>query len=68
MEGFTGWLLRHTGDQGSVGELARRAAAEPDWPDGPDRLQTFTDHLERGGATRTALQDLTDVWIRYASR
>lgn len=68
MDGFTAWLLQHATDQGSTGELARRAAADPGWPEGPDRLQTFTDHLERGGATRTALQDLTDAWIRYASR
>ncbi|MFE6847686.1 hypothetical protein [Streptomyces sp. NPDC057686] len=68
MEGFTAWLLRHTGDEGAIGELARRAAADPDWPEGPNRLQTFTGHLEGGGATRTRLQNLTDVWIQYASR
>ncbi|MFD9476245.1 MULTISPECIES: YozE family protein [Streptomyces] len=68
MEGFTDWLLRRTGDQGAIGELARKAAADPDWPEGPDRLQTFTDHLEGGGATRTMLQNLMDAWIQYASR
>lgn len=68
MDGFTAWLLRQVTDQGAIGELARKAAADPDWPEGPDRLETFTDHLEGGGATRTALQSLTDAWIRYASR
>ncbi|MFD3441887.1 YozE family protein [Streptomyces sp. NPDC058685] len=68
MGGFTAWLALHVTDQDAVGELARRAAADPDWPEGPDRLATFTDHLESGGATPTALQSLTDAWIRYASR
>ncbi|MFG2232688.1 YozE family protein [Streptomyces sp. NPDC048723] len=68
MDGFTAWLLRHVTDQGAIGDLARKAAADPDWPEDPNRLQTFTDHMEHGGATQTALQNLTDAWIRYASR
>ncbi|WP_030727175.1 hypothetical protein [Streptomyces sp. NRRL S-237] len=68
MEDFTAWLLRHATDPGAIGELARKAGADPDWPEGPNRLQTFTDHLEGRGATRTTLQNLTDIWIRYASR
>ncbi|MEV6394460.1 YozE family protein [Streptomyces sp. NPDC051907] len=68
MDGFTAWLVRHVTDQGAIGELARMAAADPDWPEGPDRLHTFTDHLESGGATQAGLQSLTDAWIRYASR
>ncbi|MFE9256644.1 YozE family protein [Streptomyces sp. NPDC006879] len=67
MGGFTMWLSGHVTDQDAVGALARTAAADPDWPQGPDRLQTFTDHLEGNGATRAALQDLTDAWVRYAS-
>ncbi|MGW3328530.1 hypothetical protein [Streptomyces virginiae] len=68
MEGFTAWLLRHMRDQDALGDVARRAAADPDWPEGPDRLETFTAHWERGHATPAALQDLTDAWVRYASR
>ncbi|MCH0566485.1 MULTISPECIES: YozE family protein [unclassified Streptomyces] len=68
MSGFTAWLLRHLTDEDAIGEFARMAAADPDWPRGPDRLQTFTRHLESSGATRAALQNLTDAWVRYASR
>ncbi|MET9648375.1 YozE family protein [Streptomyces syringium] len=64
---FTAWLLGHVTHQDGVGELARLAAADPDWPEGPDRLQTFTDHLEGNGVTRATLQRLTDAWVRYAS-
>ncbi len=68
MEGFTAWLLTHLRDQSAMGDLARMAAADPDWPSDPDRLGTYTDHLERRGATRAVLEDLTDAWIRYAAR
>lgn len=68
MDGFTAWLLTQLTDQGAIGQLARKAASDPDWPQGPGRLQTFTDHLEGSGGTRTALENLTDAWIRYASR
>ncbi|MFD5506517.1 YozE family protein [Streptomyces sp. NPDC127051] len=68
MDGFTAWLLRHAADEDAIGELARLAAADPDWPEGPDRLETFTNHLEGSGATRATLQNFTDAWVRYASR
>ncbi|MER6320201.1 YozE family protein [Streptomyces sp. NPDC001581] len=68
MDGFTAWLLRHVTDQDALGELARRAAADPDWPEEPNRLETFTEHMENGRATQAALQDLTNAWVRYASR
>uniref|UniRef100_A0AAU2K383 YozE family protein n=1 Tax=Streptomyces sp. NBC_00049 TaxID=2903617 RepID=A0AAU2K383_9ACTN len=61
-------MLRHAGDEGAIGELARKAAADLNWPEGPNRLQTFTDYLEGGGASRTTLQNLTDAWIQYAFR
>ncbi|MEV6398470.1 YozE family protein [Streptomyces sp. NPDC051907] len=67
MDGFTAWLLRHVTDQDAIGELARRADADPDWPEGPDRLRTFTDHLEGSGAKQSTLQNLMDAWVRYAS-
>lgn len=47
MDGFTAWLVRHVTDQDALGELTRRAAADPDWPEEPDRLERFTAHLER---------------------
>ncbi|MFE7583002.1 YozE family protein [Streptomyces gardneri] len=68
MSGFAAWLLRHVAAQGTTGELARLASADPDWPAGPNRPQTFSNHLEDGGATEMALQGLTDAWTRYASR
>ncbi|MEV6395898.1 hypothetical protein AB0M39_14140 [Streptomyces sp. NPDC051907] len=68
MGGFTALLLGHVTAAGPIGELAGKAAADPDWPEGPYRLETFTDHLEGGGATQAGLQGLTDAWIRHASR
>ncbi|MFD6115465.1 DUF6247 family protein [Streptomyces yangpuensis] len=51
MDGFTARLLRHVRDQDAFGDVARRGAADPDRPEEPDRLETFTAHLERAHAT-----------------
>ncbi|MFJ7159788.1 hypothetical protein ACIQUQ_33220 [Streptomyces sp. NPDC101118] len=67
MGGFTTRLLGHVTARGALGELARSAAADPHWPQGPDRLETFTGQLEDLGATPATLQNLTDAWGRYAS-
>ncbi|MEU3776344.1 YozE family protein [Streptomyces sp. NPDC032472] len=67
MGGFREWLLAHLKNQDAIGELARKAASDPDWPEGPDRLKT-SDHLESSGATRALLEDLPDAWIRCAAR
>ncbi|MFE6912272.1 hypothetical protein [Streptomyces erythrochromogenes] len=68
MQGFTALLASHTTDQDTTGDLARLAAADPDWSEDPDKPETFTHHLESSGATRTTLQNLTDALVRYASR
>lgn len=67
MGGFSDWLLQNVGDEGAVGDLARAASADPGWPERPDRLATYTAHLEESGASRGTLQNLTDAWILYAS-
>ncbi|OYP10069.1 hypothetical protein CFC35_41880 [Streptomyces sp. FBKL.4005] len=67
MAGFGGWLAQFTQVNGAIGDLARDAAADPDWPDGPDELETYTDHLESAGASEAALDVLADAWARYAA-
>ncbi|MGW1711539.1 hypothetical protein ACWCP8_40565 [Streptomyces sp. NPDC002206] len=65
---FNTWLAQFTQERTPRGGIARLAAADPRWPDGPDRLFTYTHYLERAGAPPAALQALTDTWIRYAAR
>ncbi|MFF7771814.1 YozE family protein [Streptomyces massasporeus] len=67
MQGFRGWLARFRQARSPLGDLARLAADDPAWPDGPDRLQTYTDYMERAGSSSAALQTLIDAWILYAS-
>lgn len=65
MAGFSSWLAQFRQVNAAVGDLARDAAADPDWPDGPDELETYTDHLESAGASRAALETLEEAWSQY---
>lgn len=67
MQGFRQWLAQFHQDPMPLGDLARLAADDPAWPDGPDRLQTYIDYKERSGASSTALQILVDSWSLYAA-
>ncbi|GAA2768866.1 hypothetical protein GCM10010103_79100 [Streptomyces paradoxus] len=67
MQGFRRWLAQYERTRTPPGDLARLAAGDPAWPDGPDRLQTYTDYMERAGASTAALQTLLDAWVQYAA-
>lgn len=68
MSGFGAWLTQFTQVSRAIGDLARDAAADPDWPDGPDELETYADHLESAGASEAALETLADAWDTYTAR
>ncbi|MFF9733710.1 YozE family protein [Streptomyces albidoflavus] len=67
MAGFSDWLAQFTQVNSALGDLARDAAADPYWPEGPDDLETYTDHLEGAGASEAALDVLSDAWARYTA-
>ncbi|MFF5967736.1 YozE family protein [Streptomyces collinus] len=67
MQGFRRWLAQYQSARTPLGDLARLAAGDPAWPDGPDRLPTYTDYMERAGASAGALQTLVDAWVLYAA-
>ncbi|MFJ1732854.1 MULTISPECIES: YozE family protein [unclassified Streptomyces] len=67
MQGFQRWLTQFQQARTPLGDLARLAATDPAWPDGPDRLPTYSDYMERAGASAAALQALVDAWVQYAS-
>jgi hypothetical protein len=67
MQGFRQWLAHFEQAPTPLGDLARLAAGDPTWPNGPDRLPTYTDYMERAGASTTALQTLVDAWVLYAA-
>ncbi|MGY3685098.1 YozE family protein [Streptomyces sp. TE33382] len=68
MSGFGGWLAQFTQVKGAMGDLARDVGADADWPEEPDELETYVDHLEAAGASTAALETLADAWDRYAAR
>ncbi|MEV6398469.1 YozE family protein [Streptomyces sp. NPDC051907] len=47
---FGRWLAQFAESSTSLGDLARLAAADPAWPNEPDRLQTYVDYLKQAGA------------------
>nr|WP_192964270.1 YozE family protein [Streptomyces sp. F11] len=67
MSGFGAWLAQFTQVSNAIGDLARDAAADPGWPDGPDELETYTDHLEEAGASEAALETLAHAWDQYTA-
>ncbi|AZK98830.1 MULTISPECIES: YozE family protein [Streptomyces] len=68
MSGFGDWLNQFTQVRGAIGDLARDAAADADWPEEPDELETYVDHLDAAGASPAALETLADAWAQYAAR
>jgi hypothetical protein len=63
---FRAWLLRHVDEQTPIGDLARDARADDEWPEGgPESLQLYNEHLEAMNACQDALDVLEDAWSRY---
>ncbi|MFK0222912.1 hypothetical protein ACIQWN_32580 [Streptomyces vinaceus] len=67
VEDFGAWLLRFTETDGPQGRLARRFATDPGWPQGHQRLRSYTRHLEAVGADGDSMRVLLDSWIRWAT-
>lgn len=65
MSGFGQWLAAFEGESSAIGDLARDAAADPAWPDGPDEIAVFREHLEELGAVQAALETLEQAWEQY---
>ncbi|MFI5987565.1 YozE family protein [Streptomyces sp. NPDC051555] len=65
MSRFGQWLASFPGEESAVGNLARDAAADPLWPDGPDEIAVFREHLEELGAMEAVLETLQRAWEQY---
>ncbi|WP_327258135.1 YozE family protein [Streptomyces sp. NBC_01244] len=65
MSGFGQWLAAFEGEGSAIGDLARDAAADPLWPDGPDEIDVFREHLEELGVMEAALETLGRAWEQY---
>ena len=68
MSGFPAWLSQYAQVKGAIGDLARDAVADPQWPAEPDELQTWVDYLalEHGlDDDAPALRTLREAWKLY---
>ncbi|WP_371589239.1 YozE family protein [Streptomyces virginiae] len=59
------WLAAFAGESSAIGDLARDAAADPGWPQGPHELGVFREHVEDQGAVEAALEGLEQAWEQY---
>ncbi|MFJ8628887.1 YozE family protein [Kitasatospora sp. NPDC093550] len=68
MGDFAAWLEQFSQVSGSIGDLAKDVAADPEWPDGPDTLDAYLDHLEAAhglDADSPAAEALRQAWEHY---
>lgn len=61
---FTAWLKTHTAQRNAIGDLARDASADPDWPSRKGR-QGQLEYLEERGAIPAAIETLDRAWVQY---
>jgi uncharacterized protein YozE (UPF0346 family) len=68
MQQFTGWLYaqRHRDDR--VGDLARDARMDRDWPSWCRTLTGYRRYMERVGACDAAVASLDIAWRQWEQR
>jgi len=62
---FRQWLLRFRREESAIGDLARDALADTDWPRDSGSLSKYARHLEDVGACDRAADTLREAWARY---
>ncbi len=62
---FTQWLAKQTERDTPLGDLARDAAEDGEWPTAGTILAVFEEHLRRRGACEDAQHTLTRAWRSY---
>lgn len=66
-ETFTKWLSRHQKQSDAIGDLARDAAIDDEWPKQALSYQDFLTHLRRCGACDGAYNALSAAYMKYLS-
>jgi uncharacterized protein YozE (UPF0346 family) len=63
---FVSWLASHVGEDSPIGDLARDAVADSQFPEGSsDERETYEEHLQTMGAADVAMNAFDDAWGRY---
>jgi uncharacterized protein YozE (UPF0346 family) len=62
---FRAWLRQFRREESAIGDLARDALADQEWPRGPGSLNKYLGHLEDVGACDAAIDTLHEAWARY---
>jgi hypothetical protein len=62
---FRQWLQQFTGDQTTIGDLARDVHADRKWPRGPGSLTKYETYLLEAKASAAAVGALRKAWERF---
>jgi YozE SAM-like fold len=65
MPGFREWLRQFERDETAIGDLARDAAGDHEWPRGPSSLDAVMRHLADCGANDAAFEALGRAWEKW---
>lgn len=65
--GFSRWLFRFRDDNSPIGDLARDAFADPQWPRRADDFVVFHAHLRRNHVKLYVFDVLDEAWELYAN-
>jgi uncharacterized protein YozE (UPF0346 family) len=63
--GFKAWLRHQQHRRDPVGDLARDAHHDHEWPRGSARLRTLHDHLDEMNACAAAHDALDRAWLEW---
>jgi hypothetical protein len=62
--GFTPWLNGHVDQKNAIGDLARRVANDPHWPNAAN-LETYLEYLQEQGAPPELERTLLEAWAAF---
>ena len=65
---FLAWLDGHRDDDTPIGDIARDATADEDWPQQPgaESLDLFQVYLDNAGASQAFVEAMTTAWVTYS--
>lgn len=64
--GFSRWLAKQVNDDSAIGDLARDAIQDGNWPHKAKRFEEFHAYLRSRNTCQGAIDALADAWQLYS--